>query len=280
MESPCFPSCADTWALQLPQATSPLLSLSHRLRLTSTEICLDTKKKEAGAREPDAGFFCTSVFLTPQPVAAYNKTEIRKSNQNTHPKAKNPWLKEGAAGPPGKGWQRGSKGGKRLPWLGRNTTQRKNEPTKKTHPRLPLRSGERQKSPDCPDLSPVSTCTIKLYRPRGRAACPHPLPGQRRGKGAAPALGTEPGAGHKPPKRGTGSSSTNEMEEGARERMGLAPGWGRALAAGASSKAKGRGCPLACGRGGTGTPGPGWPRGTLERGGGRPHPTARSSPSQ
>lgn len=131
VESPCFPSCADTWALQVPQATSPLPSLSHRLRLTSTEICLDTKKNEAGAREPDAGFFCTSVFLTPQPVAAYNKTEIRKSNQNTHPKAKNPWLKEGAAEPPGKGWQRGSKGGKRLPWLGRNTTQRKNESTKK-----------------------------------------------------------------------------------------------------------------------------------------------------
>lgn len=48
------------------------------------------EKKKAGAREPDAGFFCTSVFLTPQPVAAYNKTEIRKSNQNTHPKAKKP----------------------------------------------------------------------------------------------------------------------------------------------------------------------------------------------
>lgn len=71
------------------------------------------KEEEAGDRGPDAGFFCTSVFLTPQPVAAYNKTEIRKSNQNTHPKAKNPRLKQGAAWPPGGeagGWESKGKG--------------------------------------------------------------------------------------------------------------------------------------------------------------------------
>lgn len=151
---------------------------------------LPGQRKKAGAREPDAGFFCTSVFLTPQPFAAYNKTEIRKSNQNTHPKAKNPWLKEGAARPPGEGWQQGSKG--ETPALaGEKHNTKKKRTNKKGHARLPLRSRDSQKSPDYPDLSPVSTCTIKLYRPRGRGARPHPLPhrelfpGHRRGAGSA-----------------------------------------------------------------------------------------------
>lgn len=132
---------------------SPLPPLSHRLRLTCTEICLDTEKK-AGAREPDAGFFCTSVFLTPQPVAAYNKTEIRKSNQNTHPKAKNPRLKEGAARPPGEGWQRGSKGGNACPGWGE--TQHKEKRTNRKNP--PKAPAAERGEPEIPRLSRPQSC--------------------------------------------------------------------------------------------------------------------------
>lgn len=111
-------------------------------------------RKKAGAREPDAGFFCTSVFLTPQPVAAYNKTEIRKSNQNTHPKAKNPWLKEGAAGPPGEGWQQDSKGGNACPGWGETQHKEKTNQQKKSRKAPAAERGQ----PEIPRLSRPQSC--------------------------------------------------------------------------------------------------------------------------
>lgn len=79
-------------------------------------------------------FFCTSVFLTPQPVAAYNKTEIRKSNQNTHPKAKNPRLKQGAARPPEGRLTAGSPRGRGNTCPGWEETQHKGKTNQQKNP--------------------------------------------------------------------------------------------------------------------------------------------------
>lgn len=230
-----------------------LPSLTPRIRPSRKETCSQQtrdKEEEAGDSGPDAGFFCTSVFLTPQPVAAYNKTEIRKSNQNTHPKAKNPRLKQGAAWPPGGGEAAGGLRGRGNTCPGWEETQHKIKTNQqKIPPNTP--AGESQKTQDCPVLSPVSTWIRKLdHLPGAEQHCPAPALSQRaapgdtggaqeagpgrvdsaQGKEGAAAAARDPGMGDElpgsmgytwgpraAPTRVTapesGSSSRNEMEE-------------------------------------------------------------------
>lgn len=104
------------------------------------------------------------MFLTPQPVA-YNKTEIRKSSQNTHPKAKPLGLKKetlglrewrpAAGSPRGKGTP--ALAGKKHNTKKKQTNKKKKKKKKKQHPWLPLLSrGEPEKKKKNNQIVPSS----------------------------------------------------------------------------------------------------------------------------
>lgn len=96
----CRESCLQEPS-DIGQGKLPTRAIRHGTSRKAAHRSHQQKQEEAETGGPDAGFFCTSVFLTPQPVAALESNRNQKEQPELHTQRQNtPGQHQGTSGSP------------------------------------------------------------------------------------------------------------------------------------------------------------------------------------